>query len=286
MFGPPPAAGADAAAATLWPTAGVRARWLHALHEARTVAEVALLARLEMLSSPVGPHTQAHQPPLSGCSGALLARLEMQPPPLCRLTSRHATPPPPSPRSPWRWQRFSSLRGRLGSWTRTRTRRSRRCAAGPPGRPVVVSCPGAPTLSPWRAQVRGWPVWMPRASAQCHSHPGAPTASLRCAFGPPGSAIERSGPLTSRRAYCLLPTAGRGGQEGPRGRAVGPPRPRQQQQQQWRRRQQQQWRRRAVAVPQEGQSALGAQALLVLLFGGVRRAVRGPRAGAALQPPI
>ena len=52
------------------------------------------LARLEMLSvsSPVGPHIQAHQPSPSIRQGAPLACLEMVPATSVSLTSRRANP--------------------------------------------------------------------------------------------------------------------------------------------------------------------------------------------------
>jgi len=81
----------------------------------------------------------------------------------------------------------------------------------------------------------------------------------------------------STRVPSLPP--GGGGQQGPRGRLVGPPC----------RCGRRRVRRVAVAVPQEGQPAVVAQALvlfLVLLLLFVRRAVRRPRAGAYCCPCV
>jgi len=66
--------------------------------------------------------------------------------------------------------------------------------------------------------------------------------------------MEASSGDRSTRVHSLPP--GGGGQQGPRGRVVGPPC-------RWRRRR---VRRVAVAVPQEGQPAVVPQALVLLLF--------------------
>jgi hypothetical protein len=164
IFGPPAAGGnGDGAVATLWATAGVRARWLQALQQSRTVAEVAL---------------------------ALAA--------------------------------FTDFARGFG---------------------VVDEAKD-------------------EAYAQVHH---------TCL-----DFMEASSGDHSTRVPSLPP--GGGGQQGPRGRLVGPPC----------RCGRRRVRRVAVAVPQEGQPAVVAQALvlllLVLLF--VRRAVRRPRAGAFCWPCV